>query len=299
MSSYASRMRLYLAEMYPVPRRAFLALLLASAFGTLLARVQHTASPPPFRFTLTAAASAFLLLLILRLMDELKDYDLDRALFAQRPLPSGRVKVKDLSLTLTVLALAYVPLHGPHPGPLASAALALGYAFLMFGWFFAPQYLRPRLLPTLATHNPIVGLMLLHLAVLFAAASGLEVLQLRGSGVAAAVVLLWAPAFAWEIARKIRAPGEETAYVTYSRVLGPRRAVVLAIGAQATAVGASLFLFAVHGLSPALVLLSAAGFLGALFGHLRFLRAPGPRTSRLAPFAEAQLLVTLVGGCLA
>jgi len=232
-------------------------------------------------------------------MDELKDYDLDRALFAERPLPSGRVKVADLGLTLTAMALVYVPLHGPHLGPLVSAAMTLAYAFLMFAWFFAPHYLRPRLLPTLVTHNPIVGLLLLNLVVLFATESGLEGVDLRGSGTLAVVVLLWAPAFAWEIARKIRAPAEETAYVTYSRVLGPQRAVVLAMGTQATAVAAALFLFVVHGLSLALVLLSAAGFAGALFGHARFLRGPGPRTSRLAPFAEAQLLATLVGGCLA
>jgi 4-hydroxybenzoate polyprenyltransferase len=232
-------------------------------------------------------------------MDELKDRDLDRALFPERPLPSGRVRASDLTLTLALLSLVYIPLHGPHAGPVVSATIVLGFAFLMFRWFFLPHYLRPRLLPTLATHNPIVGLLLLHLTVLFVAESGLDVLGLRWSGIAAVVALLWAPAFAWEIARKIRAPAEETAYVTYSRVLGSRRAVGLAILAQATAVAASLFLFAVHGLSLVLVLLSAAGFAGALVGHLRFLGAPCARTSRLAPFAEAQLLATLVGGCLA
>src|SRR5438309_930780 len=41
------------------------------------------------------------------------------------------------------------------------------------------------------------------------------------------VVGIWMPVAAWEIARKVRAPGEETDYTTYSKVLGARRAASL------------------------------------------------------------------------
>ena len=84
------------------------------------------------------------------------------------------------------------------------------------------------------------------------------------------------------------------------RVVGAKgHEIDLAASAQALSVGLGLWLWARHGLSPAFAVLAGAGFLVALGGHLRFLCAPGPGTSRLRPFAEIQVFGLLLGGVLA
>jgi hypothetical protein len=74
---------------------------------------------------------------------------------------------------------------------------------------------------------------------------------------------------------------------------------MLTASAQTLSVGLGLWLWARHGLSSAFGILAGAGYLIALGGHLRFLRAPGPETSGLRPFAEVQVFSLLVGGVLA
>src|SRR6185503_14152168 len=106
-----------------------------------------------------------------RLMDELKDVEVDRALFPTRPLPSGRVTETDIRGALVVVVAVFVGMHATTPA-LVSALAVLAFAVLMFRWFFVPAYLRPRLLPTLVSHQPFVPLVLLHLAVLFASSVG-------------------------------------------------------------------------------------------------------------------------------
>jgi hypothetical protein len=94
------------------------------------------------------------------------------------------------------------------------------------------------------------------------------------------IVQIWSALFSWEIARKIRSPEEETAYVTYSRILGPAGAVALAGGAQTLALAGGVYLYFDLSLSPAFLALSAAGYAQALWVHARFLRSLGPEASR-------------------
>lgn len=297
--STVARLRLYLGEMYPVPQRLLAAAVVSVSLATLLARLHGLEVQRLSIGTLRGAGAVFAFLLVLRLMDELKDVEVDRALFPERPLPSGRVRESDLAGALVVAAALFVVVHAGAGPALGTAALTLGYAGLMFRWFFVPGAMRPHLPLTLATHTPVIPLLLLHLVTLFATTSGLSVVDVRWPPVLAVVGSCWAGFFAWEIARKIRAPGEETAYVTYSRLLGPKGAVALAASAQTLSLGLGLWLWARHGLSPTFLVLAVGGSLVALFGHLRFLRAPGRATSRLRPFAEAQVFGLLLGGVLA
>jgi 4-hydroxybenzoate polyprenyltransferase len=292
-------MSLYLAEMYPVVPRLVTAILVSFGFSTILGRIHGLPASALSPYALLGCGSVFALMLILRLMDELKDAEVDRALFPTRPLPSGRVLESDIALSLAVVAALYVPAHAGAGASAWSAAAVLAYAFLMFRWFFVPGVMRPQLPLTLATHTPIIPLLLLHLLVLFAVEHHLRPEQIRWAPSLVAVGLIWALAFAWEISRKIRSRGEEGAYVTYSRLLGARGAVLLAAAAQTLALAAAFQLVVVHRLSPAFAVALAAGWGLALLGHVRFLLHPGPQTSRLRPFAEANLLVALVGGCLA
>lgn len=293
---YLARMAAYLGEMYPVPRRLLTAALATAGFGTLLSRLHGLPAELGSRGQVLALVSVFGLGLILRLMDDLKDRDLDSALFPERPLPRGRVRETDLAGTLAAVMLLCLAAHVGAGMALASASLMLAYALLMFRHFFARNRLRASLPLTLATHTPIVPLLFLHQVVLFAVQRGTA--RLRLGPALAAVTLYWALVLAWEISRKIRGPQEETAYVTYSRILGPQRAVLLAVTAQVAALALGLLLALRFELAAAFPSLLGAGTLGALLAHARFLRRPGPDTSRLAPAAEANLACALVAGCL-
>ena len=294
-----ARLRLYLGETYPLPQRLAAAALVSVSLATVLGRVHGLEVGWLSTAPLLGTWAVFTFLLVLRLMDELKDVEVDRALFPERPLPSGRVRESDLAGALAVVATLFVGAHAGAGPALDTAVLTLGYALLMFRWFFVPEVIRPHLPLTLATHTPVIPLLLLHLVTLFLSTNGLSPRHVAWPAVLALVAACWAGFFAWEIARKIRAPGEETAYVTYSRLLGVEGSVALAAAAQTLSLGLGLWLWARYSLSPAFVLPAAAGYLIALWGHLRFLRAPSPKTSRLRPFAEAQVFGLLLGGVLA
>jgi 4-hydroxybenzoate polyprenyltransferase len=285
--------------MYPVPQRLAGAAVIALGLHTLVSRTHGLEPEPLSAATLRGTVAVFAFLLVLRLMDELKDVAVDRALFPERPLPSGRVRAGDLAGALAVAAAVFMVAHVGTGPARVTAALSLAYAGLMFRWFFIPGTMQPSLPLTLVTHTPVIPLLLLHLVTLFAHEGDLALGALGGPAALLLVGSCWASFFGWEIARKIRASGEEDAYVTYSRLLGPRGAVALATSAQTLSLGLALWLWARHGLSPAFLVLTGAGYLVALGGHLRFLRAPGPRTSCLRPFAEVQVFGLLLGGVLA
>ena len=294
----AGRLRVYFAEMYPLPLRVATAVLMGASFTRLLARVHGASFAFASAVTARAAAAVFTLALILRLMDELKDRDVDRALFPSRPLPAGRVRISDILGCLGLAMIAWLALHvGSGPAALGGAAV-LAYALLMFRWFFAPGFLRPRLLATLASHTPVVPLLLLDLVVLFAV-SGASSAPLHPTAVALLVGQYWGAVFAWEIARKIRAPEEEDGYVTYSRRLGRTGAVALAAAAQTASVAAGIALTVTAGLRPAALAALLGGLALCAAAYARFLLRPVPDHSRLRPFAEAFSAATCAWGLLA
>jgi len=297
------RMRVYLREMYPpVPRLASAALVTAG-FTILMARIHGLRPALLSPWALLGVWDVFALLLILRLMDELKDREVDGALFRDRPLPSGRVRESDITSSLAAMCVLFLAPNAASRPTMLAAAGVLGYAFLMFGYFFAPAYFRAHLLPNLATHNPVVALMQLELVAAFAAGAGLAWRDIRWPSVLAAVAMNWAMFLAWEVSRKIRSRQEENAYVTYSRIFGPAGAAAVTGAAQTVTLVLAVSFFLSLGFSPAAYVLLGAGYLVTGTGLLRFVLRPGPSTSKLRPFAEAYILFVLaaviVGGLLA
>ena len=151
--------------------------------------------------------------------------------------------------------------------------------------------MRPRLLATLATHTLVVPLLLVHLAVL-SAVGGVGA-RAAPRPVAVLVAQYWASVFAWEIARKIRAPEEEDDYVTYSRRLGRGGAVALAGAAQAMSVaaGVALTVRAGSGRSPS----SSCSGARPVRPPMSVPPRPVPANARLGPPAEAFSLHVRVG----
>lgn len=293
---YARRMSLYLSEMFPLPIRVVSSALLFTSFCSIMGRIHAVEYPILSWTTLTGSASVLLLMLTLRLMDELKDTTTDRALFPERALPSGKVLESDIRFSILVSVSLYISVNVFRPESLAAAVVLIGYAFLMFKWFFIPGIMRKNLLLALATHNPIVKLMLTYCVVMFAAAAGLPLASLHAGDTLLLILMYWSMAFAWEICRKIRSDREEDEYVTYSRLFGKSGAVLLAAAAQSVTLVIALSLSARLGFSALYDVIILAGYAVVMSGHVRFLLRPSPRTSKLRPWGELYMLSVLLAG---
>ncbi|MDP6539111.1 MAG: hypothetical protein QF903_16190 [Planctomycetota bacterium] len=248
----------------------------------------------------TGTASLILFVVLARVYDELKDADTDRRLAAtgdprtaSRPIVRGIVDEADLRALRNVLIVALIALQlpGAAPLPLAGFALALAVFWLSSNWFFWPAVERHLLLALLTT-SPLTLFVLAYVATLFAADFGAGRL---GASTALLLFGLYAPMLAWETSRKVRVPADETDYETYTKTLGPRRALALPITFALVTV-ALLASFAVRVGLPA-PFFWALGSAGALFvgACLAFVIAPSRRRAHLEPFAQVFLLVADFG----
>ena len=290
---YLARMRVYFAEMYPLPSRLLLAALTYVGIAAFVRRTAEVSVSLASLHTALGIWNVFCLLLILRLMDELKDKDDDRVLFRHRPLPSGRVLEADISGTLAFLLVLFLAANAWTGPAFAVALLVVGYALLMFRYFFIPHVLRAHPLLNLATHNPIAPLLLFHCFALASTSNGLPLAALDWRLVAPYIVMAWAASLGWEFSRKIRCAEREDGYMTYSRLFGRPGAVVAAGAAQTAAYGLGLYLYAALSLSPGYLAILSAGYAATIWGHARFLGNPTPRRSHLRAFAEAYMVAVL------
>ncbi len=288
---YPGRIRIYFSEMFPIPKMFIGAALLYLSFSLFLARIHGIQIKIISVTNLIGSLSLLMIMLILRLMDEIKDSETDLQLFSHRPLPSGRVQEKDIIFSLKGVIVCYVAVNLFSPETLWMALTVLAYTFLMFRYFFIPTVLKRSLLLNLATHNPIVPIMLTYVLALFAAEHGLGPGDLSWNYVCILVVMYWTMFFAWEISRKIRSAEEEDDYVTYSKIFGPFGAVSLALGAQTVTLAAALVFDSAMSMPILFLLIVWTGYLITMGGYLRFIARPNHKTSNLGPFAEKYIIM--------
>lgn len=295
LGSYVARMRGYLREMFPIPRHAALAVLAALGIAGFTGTVRG-AAPALFApaGVIGPAWNVFAMLLILRLMDELKDKEIDRRLFPQRPLPSGRVLESDIRASLGASIALYLLANVHSAAAFVSASVVLGYALLMFKRFFAAELLRRSLPVTLATHTPIIPFIWLQAFVVAAEGWSIPLPALLWRPIGLYVLMLWLAMLGWELSRKIRAAEEENEYMTYSRLLGRAGAVGAAAAMQTGSTLIGLHFYLRFGLGLPYLVILGAGWLACIWGHARFLSRPSPQTSRLRPFAAIFILAVLL-----
>ena len=294
LTGFARRMRVYLIEMYPVPERLALAVLIYVAIAAFASHIHHVPFDLASPATAVAIWSIFAMLLIVRLMDELKDKDIDRAMFRDRPLPSGRVRESDIIISLTAAIALYLVANLWSGSAFWVALFVLGYALLMFCHFFVLGVLRDSLLLTLATHNPLFPILVLYGFSMFAAQNGLAMTSLDWGLITAFVAMIWSSALGWEIARKIRTAAQEDDYVTYSRIFGRRGAVQICAGLQASSLCIGVYLYVWLSLSWIYITCFAAGFCVVAGCHFRFLVDPERGVAALRPAAEIFIFVVLI-----
>ncbi|HVI96639.1 MAG TPA: hypothetical protein VM753_21645 [Anaeromyxobacter sp.] len=283
-ATWAGRIADYLQAMFPpavqLPAAAIL-------FLAVHAGLQGLAGLAPIRLgprAVAGAATVALLALLLRVQDELKDLATDAALaragdprFAARPVVAGRVTPRDLAVLRRAAIAALVLLNLPlgFPLPCAPFAVALGATWLSGRWFFWPRIAKDLVL-AFWTHNPLALLYAAYAAAVFARDVGAE--RLRPGGVVP-VLAVYLPVAAWEIARKVRAPEEETAYESWSSRLGWRTAASLPPALCAVSAASFAWTARACGVGLPYAVAVAAALAGVVAASLRFLARPSPRTS--------------------
>jgi len=293
MSGFAHRMHVYFCEMFPIPARMLNAILLFISFSAMLTIIYGTAVEFDWRMAILGSFNAFTIALILRLMDELKDLDIDCRLFCGRPVPSGQVHASDIKFSLIITVVLFALVNMIVQTAFWSALGLLTYSFLMFRYFFLPNRLHEKLLVNLATHNPIVALLLLYFIHLHASWQGLKTETLFQFQSIVLVGMYWGLFLSWEIARKIRYSREENEYVTYSRIFGRTGATLIAGLVQSFSCLAGLWLSYHSGFSPVYVGVLLIGFVMLVITYVRFLRSELPSSRQLKTAAERYAAIVM------
>lgn len=281
-----NRIAIYLNEMFPLTA-IIGCVITAVAIQLTYLRLYDTRPSTVLPLIIPAIVLTCVSLLI-RIMDEFKDYQDDLTNFPNRPLPSGRVKKNDLIALGIFCVLSIIFLSLTSTTLLLWAIMTLGFTFLMLKWFFIEKIMRNSLPLAFITHHPIVLFNFVYLL--------LACMQMNSS-VGWEMVWYILPICLiftnWEIVRKIRAPEQETGYTTYSKIMGPRPAILLAIALQLTFNFTVFAIFAKlqtsHYFQMAFVVAQAI-LMGPSFSFLFRLKLPKP----LKPFAEGQILVVVI-----
>jgi len=290
MSNYLQRMNMYQKEMFPLPLNLALAFLMCFSFYFLFGIINGIGQKGFSFILMTGALNIFLLTLILRLMDELKDKDIDILLFRERSLPSGRVSEKDIRFSLYIAIAVFLIINILYYKTFIFCLLLLGYSLMMYKFFFMPGLLRKHLLLSLITHNPVTAVLLFYLMILFSAENSIKFSNINWGKNIILIFMFWSLILAWEISRKIRSNEEENEYETYSQVFGRVGAAAVVIIIQTFTLAAAVYFYFHTSLSFIFIILTGAGYVYAMYGNIRFMLYPNPVTSKLKPFTVNYIL---------
>ncbi|WP_203567304.1 UbiA prenyltransferase family protein [Aestuariimicrobium ganziense] len=291
--TWAGRIRDYLAEMYPVlPRLVLAAILWFEIYFVLLLNYGVT----DFRMgwqEVVGAWTVFAFLLTLRIADDFKDLDHDRRIFPHRPLASGRVTVRDLRILMAAVVVPTAVLNVAVMNNLLFFVVLFAYGVAFSLWFFAKAKIQPNLFLALVTHNPIMMVMNLYVISFGVIKYDLEPFTW------VTFLLAWTmyfPSLIWEVARKIRSPGREDDYVTYSRIWGHRKAILFVLAVIWVDVATNLSL--VYAVSRVAMVPLLANLAWITWTILHWLRDPeafviGPKVDRYTYGVEGLMVLAV------
>ncbi len=223
----------YINAMFPP---AILGPIGTAQFLSLYLGLQALAGAAPLRLGWRAAIGALttvLWMLLIRLQDDITDAPDDIRLgqagdarYQSRPIVRGEITITELRHMAAATVVTLVALNALPGQSAMSMTLLMGLAvtWLGFKWFFIPALAR--------NPSPLAYLGRKVLTILFGFYACAVYWDEFGplSPTRWVLLLLLAPVAsvaAWETARKIRMPEDETEYGTYSKQLGWRRAALL------------------------------------------------------------------------
>lgn len=215
------RLHAYFKEMYPIiPRFTLSLIVFCEIYFIILLNNGITKFNLGIQ-ELIGGYTIFSFLMWLRIADDFKDYETDKKLFKTRPLPSGKVKKKDLIIICSIIEAFALILNLIFMNNFLFCLILYGYGFLMSKWFFQKSKIQPSLPLALITHNPVqmfVNLYTISFTVIKYSLTPISITNF---------LVLWTlyfPALIWEVSRKIKAPKDENDYTTYSKIFGYKKA---------------------------------------------------------------------------
>lgn len=228
-------------------------------------------------------------MLMMRVLDELKDVEVDAKLFAHRPFPRGAVKKKDLLILLLATFVTVVLVNSYRSYTLPFFLICVGYGLLTFKWFFIPKKMKEKLLLALVSHQPITYLINIYVVSTAMVQTSIFVWS---SDMYMLAFVFFIPVLGWEISRKIKPPSDENEYVTYSKTLGFKTSVIfcylihLALSVSLICLGLALNLSLWHWLIHGLIIL------GISYVHFNFLLRPKAANNHLKKTSEIHGAIT-------
>lgn len=298
-SSRLSRIWRYLLVMFP-PH--FMLLSGIAKFYAVYFTLQALAGSESVIITLPSMAGALsivLFSLLMRIYDELKDAESDTRLghagdprYKDRPIVTGAVTIADLAVLRWLTTVALIVINMPlGRWPMVGFAVLFLVTWLSFKWFFWPKISRHLLLAFL-THNPITLLFGAYIVTVFAGDFG-------SSNVDAWALLLmlafWAPLGAWETARKIRAPVDETDYQTYSQIFGWKLAPFVPVAFIIVGTTSAILVSIKIGLGWVFPIVVAGASLVPVYRCIAFRVSPNRKTANIQPLVELYSVVLDLG----
>jgi len=249
--------------------------------------------------SIVGALSIVLFSLLMRIYDEMKDAEADTRLgragdprYKNRPIVTGAVTIADLAALRWLTTAALIGINVPlGRWPVIGFSVLFVVTWLSFKWFFWPKISRHLLLAFL-THNPITLLFGAYIVTVYAGDFG------SGNVDAWALLLMlafWAPLGAWETARKIRAPLDETDYQTYSQIFGWKLAPFVPVAFIAVGSTSAILVSIQIGLGWLFPIVVAGASLVPVYRCIAFRVSPNRKTANIQPFVELYSVVMDLG----
>jgi 4-hydroxybenzoate polyprenyltransferase len=262
----------------------------AVCFSALL---RGRTGPPPWPAVVTAFVTCLLLFLQLRIADEFKDFEEDSRWRPYRPVPRGLVTLRELAgLWVITGAIQLALALWLEPSLTFLLLVVWTYLALMSKEFFVKDWLKARPVLYMTSHMVIMPLVDYYATACdwWPAGEG------QPDGLLWFVAVSYFNGLVIEIGRKVRSPADEEEGVeTYSALWGPRKAVLVWLGAMLVTAGCAAAAAArIDFLAPMAVLLAVL-LLTAVTVAVRFVRqmTPGRGKSVEAVAAVWTLLMYL------
>ena len=220
------RLYVYYKERYPLLLRFLLGLIV---FGEIYFIVLLNQGITKFSIgvqELIGGYTVFAFLLWLRVADDLKDYETDKHLFPDRPLPSGKTEIKDVFISCLIFEIIALVLNYLYMPNFIFFIVLYVYGYLMSKWFFKRKKIQPSLPLALITHNPVQMIINLYIISFTVIKYDLKFINLT---TIMTLFTLYFPALIWEVSRKIKNPKEENDYTTYSKLFGYKKATIFVL----------------------------------------------------------------------
>lgn len=220
------RLYVYYKERYPLFLRFLLGIIV---FGEIYFIVLLNQGITKFSIgiqELIGGYTVFAFLLWLRVADDLKDYETDKHLFPDRPLPSGKTEIKDVFISCLIFEIIALVLNYIFMPNFIFCIVLYVYGYLMSKWFFKRKKIQPSLPLALITHNPVQMIINLYIISFTVIKYDLKFINLT---TIMTLFTLYFPALIWEVSRKIKNPKEENDYTTYSKLFGYKKATIFVL----------------------------------------------------------------------